>query len=452
MQTTKDYTKREMVALTSSSSTPNKSFDFMMNNNNLFGPFSSSSTSFSYLTTKEDALTQKKLVPGMNMNNNPEEHHEAVGIRKKASEDLEISVFGAEKYFNGDMDSDHSPRLVSPLQNPEISTERIFVGAKQSSKNSSETPSLRSESSWNSQSLLLRNKYEKKKNNKENSRCNSYLQEKDHKVSNKKSFLSNLGCRCVCSNWNSVDVVDEKRRNSGLKKIKTQMSFSADLTSEMKTHQQQQEAMLEQRKSLEIFGSPLIEKRIIQKKFPWEYSISAKAEERGVSAKYEQEEEDGSVSDLSSDLFEIESATGKAKPFLARQGSSNSDSPNCYAPSEVSIEWSVVTASVADYSVMSECATSPVKNRSFQIPRIPVISKPNRETAPQRRKSSGGGLLLGCKSHKSVRVSGDSYTSVNRTPSYVPRFPVEANPTSIETRRKISGSSVSQTQSPFLYI
>ncbi|ESQ35384.1 hypothetical protein EUTSA_v10009661mg [Eutrema salsugineum] len=445
-----------MVTLTSSSSTPNKSFDFLMNNNtsnslSLYGPFSSSSsTSFSYLTSKEDALTPKNLMSGMNRNIDPEEHHDVVGISKKASEDLEISVFGAEKYFNGDMDSDHSPRPVSPLPNPEVSIERIFIGPKQSSINSSETPSLRSESSWNSQSLLLQNKSEKKNKNKNNSSCNSFLQEKDvssnQKVSNKKSFLANLGCRCVCSNWNSVDVVDEQqRRNSGLKKIKTQLS------SEMKIHQQQQEAMLEQRKSLEIFGSPLIKKRIIQKKFPWEYSSSAKTEERGFSVKYEQEEEDGSVSDLSSDLFEIESVTGKAKPFLARQGSSDPESPNGYAPSEVSIAWSVVTASVADYSVMSECATSPVKNRSFQIPRIPLIAKSNRETAPQRRKSSSGGLLLGCKSHKYVRVSGDSYTSVNRTPSYAPRFPVEANPTSIETRRKISSSSFSHTHSPFLY-
>ncbi|KFK43670.1 hypothetical protein AALP_AA1G157900 [Arabis alpina] len=453
-----------MVTITSSSSTPNKSFDFMMNNNNsnnLFGPFSSSSTStsFSYLINKEDALPQKKLVNGMNMNT---EHNDVLGISKKASEDLEISVFGAEKYFNGDMDSDHtSPRPMSPLPNPEVTIERIIFGPKQSSKHSSETPSLRSESSWNSQSLLLQNKFEKKDKvkNKNNYSCNSYLQEKNaissnHKVSNnKKSFLSNLGCRCVCSGGNSVDVVDdEKRRSTVLKKIKTQLSFSGDLTSEMKLHHQQQQVMLEHRKSLEIFGSPLIEKRIISKKFPWEYSSAAKQEERGFGVKYEQEEEDGSVSDVSSDLFEIESSTGKAKPFLARQGSSDLDSPNGYAPSEVSIAWSVVTASVADYSVMSECATSPVKNRSFQIPRIPMIAKSSRETEPQRRKSSSGGLLMGCKSHKSVRVSGDSYTSVNRTPSYVPRFPVEGNPTSIETRRKISSSSVSQTQSPFLYI
>ncbi|KAL1207704.1 Protein PHYTOCHROME KINASE SUBSTRATE 2 [Cardamine amara subsp. amara] len=429
-----------MATLTSSSSTPNISFDFMRNNNNtnnLYGPFSSSSsTSFSYLTSKEDALTQKKIMSG--------------------SEDLEISVFGAEKYFNGDMDSDHSPRLVSPLLIPEVSIERIFVGPKQSSKNSSATPSLRSESSWNSQSLLLQNRLEKRNKNKNNSSwSSSYLQEKDvisnnQKVSNKKSFLSNLGCRCVCSNWSSVDVVDDKRRSSGLKKIKTQLSFSGDLRPEMKINQQQQQAILEQRKSLEIFGSPLAEKRSIQKKFPWEYSSSSKTNDHGFSLKHE-EEEDGNVSDISTDLFEIESLKGKAKPFLARQGSSDPDSPNGYAPSEVSIAWSVVTASVADFSVMSECATSPVRNRSFQIPRIPIMAKSNRETAPQRRKSSSGGLLLGCKSHKSVRVSGDSYTSVNRTPSYAPRFPVEANQSSMETRKKISSSSVSHTQSPFLY-
>ncbi|CAH8380949.1 unnamed protein product, partial [Eruca vesicaria subsp. sativa] len=297
-----------MVTLSSSSSsTPNTSFDFMMSNNSnsLHGPFSSSSTSFSYLTSKEDALTQKNL----NMDTNPEKDQDVVGLSKKASEEIEIGVFGAEKYFNGDMDSDNSSSLVSP------SIDRIFVGPMQSSKNSSETPSLRSESSWNSQSLLLHNKLEnnkKKKNLTKNPSCKSYLQEKDvssnQKVSNKKkSFLVNLGCKGVCSNWNAVDVVDDE------KKIKTQSSFSGNLSSEMKLHQQQQQAMSEQRKSLEIFGSPLIEKRIISKNFPWENSSSAKHEE----------EEDGSVSDLSSDLFEIESVTRKNKPYLARQESSD---------------------------------------------------------------------------------------------------------------------------------
>ncbi|KAF2590688.1 hypothetical protein F2Q70_00040079 [Brassica cretica] len=139
----------------------------------------------------------------MNMDNNPEEHQDVVGLSKKVSEDLEISVFGAEKYINGDMDSDHSPRLMCPLPNQEASIDRIFVGQKKNSKNSSETPSLRSESSWNSQSLLLQNKSENKmKNHNNSSVCNSHLQSQEknissnHKSNNKKSFLANLGCRC----------------------------------------------------------------------------------------------------------------------------------------------------------------------------------------------------------------------------------------------------------------
>ncbi|KAF3498102.1 hypothetical protein DY000_02055134 [Brassica cretica] len=170
------------------------------------------------------------------------------------------------------------------------------------------------------------------------------------------------------------------------------MRFYENLSSEMKLHQQQQEAILEQRKSLEIFGSPLIEKRIIRKQLPWDHSSSSKPEE------------DGTVSDLSSDLFEIERLTWMAKPFLARQESSEPESSDCYAPSEAT--------------------------------RNPKIAKSNR------RKPSSGGLLLGCKSHKSVRFSGDSYTSVNTIPSYVPRFPVEANPTNKYAHREESEGKI----------
>ena len=122
-----------------------------------------------------------------------------------------------------------------------------------------------------------------------------------------------------------MDVVNVQTGTSGLQKIKTQMRFSENLSSEMKLHQQQQEEILKQRKSLEIFGSPLIEKRIIRKQLPWDHSSSSKPEE------------DGTVSDLSSDLFEIKRLTWMAKPFLARQESSEPESSDCYAPSEVSL-------------------------------------------------------------------------------------------------------------------
>ncbi|KAL0693185.1 hypothetical protein Bca4012_060365 [Brassica carinata] len=396
-----------MVSLTSSSSsTPKISFDFTKNNisSSLNAPVSSS-----YLRSKEEAVvtTKKPTEPCKTLNINPKGDQELVDEKKmvkKALEDPEIGVFGAEKYFNGDMDSDQSSSVLS-LTNPEV--ER-FVLEKESEKKSTGAPSVRSESSWNSQSMLLQNKLE--------NTCNGYVQEKKNNsvqiqkvVNNKKNFLLNLGCKCSCSDGTSVDVDDKilVKRSSDLIKI------------------QKQEELV-QRKSLEV----------AQKKLtlpPWE-------------SRTEEEDSKSEGSDTSSDLFEIDNITGKPISFLARQGSD----PTCYAPSEVSIEWSIVTASAADFSVMSECATSPLgRNRFLQIPpRIPT------KTAPQRLKpNNGSGGFLSCKSHKSVMVSGDSdrRRSMNRTsPSYVPRHVHVMDSTkrkSFEASRRISNSS----PSPLLY-
>ncbi|CAD5317980.1 unnamed protein product [Arabidopsis thaliana] len=436
-----------MVTLTpSSASTPKTSFDFMKNNNSHSLYVSSSS----YLSSKEDALvtTKKLMEPSktLNMSINPkqEEFGDEKKMVKKAPEDPEIGVFGAEKYFNGDMDSDQGSSVLS-LTNPEV--ERTVVDSKQSAKKSTGTPSVRSESSWNSQSVLLQNKLVNS--------CNSSFKEKKNSngqiqkvTNNKKSFLANLGCKCACSDGDSVDV-DEKtsvKRSADPNISVITMRSSVDMNTELIKIQKQEE--LSQRKSLEVFGSPVaIEKKstVVQKKLPlppWK-------------SRTEEEDTKSEGSDSSSDLFEIEGLTGNPKPFLTRQGSDPA-SPTCYAPSEVSVEWSIVTASAADFSVMSECATSPVRrNRPTQIPRIPITAK----SAPQRRKSSsssgGNGFLMSCKSHKSVMVSGDldRRSSMNKTqPSYVPKFPMETTkPKSFETRRRISNSSISHTQSSLLY-
>ncbi|VYS51875.1 unnamed protein product [Arabidopsis thaliana] len=436
-----------MVTLTpSSASTPKTSFDFMKNNNSHSLYVSSSS----YLSSKEDALvtTKKLMEPSktLNMSINPkqEEFGDEKKMVKKAPEDPEIGVFGAEKYFNGDMDSDQGSSVLS-LTNPEV--ERTVVDSKQSAKKSTGTPSVRSESSWNSQSVLLQKELVNS--------CNSSFKEKKNSngqiqkvTNNKKSFLANLGCKCACSDGDSVDV-DEKtsvKRSADPNISVITMRSSADMNTELIKIQKQEE--LSQRKSLEVFGSPVaIEKKssVVQKKLPlppWK-------------SRTEEDDTKSEGSDSSSDLFEIEGLTGNPKPFLTRQGSDPA-SPTCYAPSEVSVEWSIVTASAADFSVMSECATSPVRrNRPTQIPRIPITAK----SAPQRRKSSsssgGNGFLMSCKSHKSVMVSGDldRRSSMNKTqPSYVPRFPMETTkPKSFETRRRISNSSISHTQSSLLY-
>lgn len=342
------------------------------------------------------------------------------------------------------MDSDQGSSVLS-LTNPEV--ERTVVDSKQSAKKSTGTPSVRSESSWNSQSVLLQNKLVNS--------CNSSFKEKKNSngqiqkvTNNKKSFLANLGCKCACSDGDSVDVEEKTsvKRSADPNISVITMRSSADMNTELIKIQKQEE--LSQRKSLEVFGSPVaIEKKssVVQKKLPlppWK-------------SRTEEDDTKSEGSDSSSDLFEIEGLTGNPKPFLTRQGSDPA-SPTCYAPSEVSVEWSIVTASAADFSVMSECATSPVRrNRPTQIPRIPITAK----SAPQRRKSSsssgGNGFLMSCKSHKSVMVSGDldRRSSMNKTqPSYVPRFPMETTkPKSFETRRRISNSSISHTQSSLLY-
>ncbi|CAH8387556.1 unnamed protein product [Eruca vesicaria subsp. sativa] len=363
--------------------TPKTSFDFTKNSNNssLSVPvLSSSSASSSYLRSKEETKKLMEPCKTLDMNINPKQDQELghkMIMVKKAPEDPEIGVFGAEKYFNGDMDSDQSSSVLS-LTNPEV--ERFHVDSKQSENKSTGTPSVLSESSWNSQSILLQNKLVKN--------CNSSLHDKKN---NKKSFLSNLGCK-----FDVDDKISVKRSN------------------DQKIHTQDE---LVQRKSPKVFGSRI-------------------------------EEEEDTKSDSGSDLFEIENLTEKPKHLLTRQGSDPA-SPTCYTPSEVSIEWSIVTASVADFSCMSECATSPVRrNRSSQIPNT-------AKNAPERSSSSRRGGFLSCKSDQSVMVSSgsDKRSNMNKTsPSYVPRFSMETTkPKSFETRRRISNNSITHTPSSLMY-
>ncbi|CAH8355296.1 unnamed protein product [Eruca vesicaria subsp. sativa] len=414
-----------MVTLISSSaSTPKISFDFTKNNVPVSSP--------SYLISKEDAVvtTKKLMEPSktLTMNTNPKDDQE-IGdekkmVKKKATEDPEIGVFGAEKYFSGDMDSDQSSSVLS-LTNPEV--ERFVVELKQTEKKSTGTPSVCTESSWNSQSMLLKNKLVNS--------CNGSVQEKkansgQTQNNNKKTFLSNLRCKC-CSDVNSVDVYDKTSSVSTGNKIENQMSSSMNLNKELIKIQKQEE--LVHRKSPEVFGSPVnIEKKLTLP--PWE-------------SRRKEEDTKSEGSDSSSDLFEIDNLTGKPKSFLTRQVSD-------YAPSEVSIEWSVVTESAAGFSVMSECATSPVRrNRSSLIPKVTT----NTNTAKKPNTSRNGGFLLSCKSYKSVMVSNgsDRRSNMNKnktSPSYVPRFPMETTkPKSLETRRRISNSSNPHTHPSPLY-
>ncbi|KAI5420002.1 hypothetical protein KIW84_043974 [Lathyrus oleraceus] len=382
---------------------------------------------------------------------------------EKTEESGEIGVFGAEKYFNRKV-------VETPRASTKYLPRRDETMATKTRKYQVEygTSSISSVSTtMNSQNAFL--KTDSVKNSKD----------KVHA----KTVLSSLGLKCYCSDKNSVDISDhageisfdnksskygevhgkttpKKVFNLGLdddvsikiRKPSSELFINKDvffqkqeslsvglnsgknsLASNSRDHLVKMKIPSYEentpRKSLEVFGSPnpilinnkrsslSIDKRLI---FP------SKMEEI-VDANYD--DDDGS--DASSDLFEIESLKEKSSNnFLTRQTSdaaSSCVSPTCYAPSEASIEWSVVTASAA---VISDCED---QMSEFTV-RSPI--KAPREI-PRRRP----GILLGCKSHKAVRVAGDAFITYgkqslspnissrnkNNTNSHVARFSGETN-------------------------
>lgn len=487
-----------MITVTSTckSSLP-QTLSYESNNNNLRDASFSS-----YLNGAEENFVNKLVESSQNLNPTIASQEEQHYLHKKKEEDEEIGIFSAEKYFNGAMDN--SPRLpkVSASNHQYVKDDQIKV-APVKTKIQPGTPSVRSESSWNSQSALLQ------------SALKNPFPKQINKVQ-RKSFFAGLRCKCSCSDKDSVDInehvgetsfkksancstvqgkaitkepiissqpidtVQNDKPAGGLTKedlgLNTENCFSfptmnsggEDLPIKVHFGEEEQEE-IKPKKSLEVFGCPVMEKR--NKSLSLEGRLSMlswgatpRLEEMEFSATPGGESYNDAASDASSDLFEIESLTGKANPFLARQGSdatSGCATPTaCYAPSEASIEWSVVTASAAEFSVMSDyeelrpptTATSPMKTFS-------VASNAKTRTItelPKRRPS----ISLGCKSHKAVRVAGDAYTTnekaanydarIRRVPdSFTPmtRFQAEAKLTGFDSRQRQHAHALAATRS-----
>ncbi|GLU17085.1 hypothetical protein SLE2022_334810 [Rubroshorea leprosula] len=374
-----------------------------------------------------------------------EEHRDYLGT-KKEEEDGEIGVFGAEKYFNGVI-GEGTPRTLSmdsARKHHYFKAEEIGLDPMKPKFIPYGTPSVRSESSWNSQSALLWNI------------IRDPLRRKTNRVQGK-SFLSSIRCKCYCSDKDSVDVDEQigeiSFKTSTGKQIKNlpRMKNSFDNGKPFSEPWIKDDPFTfpiansgvgilplkipfqeEDRKSLEVFGSPVLGKRNkllnIEKRIrmlSWDANPTMDEAEFSATCRLNCNDTE---SDASSDLFEIESLTGKlTNPFLARTVSDTATSgcispPHCYAPSEASIEWSVVTASAVDYSAMSDSeerrssvttATSPV--RTFP-PALNGKTGNNREM--QRRRSNS---FLGCKSQKALRVAGDVYR-LNEKANFDPRM------------------------------
>ncbi|KAL4586829.1 hypothetical protein LXL04_011473 [Taraxacum kok-saghyz] len=328
---------------------------------------------------------------------------------KKKVEDGEIGIFGAEKYFKGAMDEQLPTPRTSQIINPTGTSHHPKENQIQNHeeppklKTGSATPSVRSESSWNSRSGLLVNNY--------NRRIPRYQKEKTSSV---KSLLASIGCNC--NDNASVKIVEKKVLVKELSKppaklaggftdnkmgTKKEDSFMFPILNTFPTAKTGAPEMEEsdithvktRRNSSEAFGSPVLEKG--KKSFSLERKLTMLNWD-GVTPRAENiGENNDAASDASSDLFEIESfSTNGNNSFLARQVSNgrSSNATNGYAPSEASIAWSVVTASVAGFSITSDYEDNTPTSRTSH----------NME-----RMIKGTGILSGCTNHKSVRVAGE---------------------------------------------
>lgn len=187
------------------------SFESSNNNNNHLRDASFSS----YLNSSEETVMRKLR----------ESNHQDVTTPITKQEDDEIGVFGAEKYFNGGIDSEQeTPRVITNKQqnsrrlisykkdedvehlNPVVMTRPKVHGP----------PSVRSESSWNSQSILL-NTLKK----------TPPRLVKNKKLINGKSFLFGA-CKCSCSDKNSVDIEDHQVGEISFSRASTTMKSTSN--------------------------------------------------------------------------------------------------------------------------------------------------------------------------------------------------------------------------------
>ncbi|XP_038999395.1 protein PHYTOCHROME KINASE SUBSTRATE 1-like [Hibiscus syriacus] len=390
----------------------------------------------------EENYLRKLSSSSPNITTNQDEHYHP-GLKKE--EDREIGVFGAEKYFNGGIHAE-SPRITkidTITKTLECVKDEGIINIEPIKPVTHQgTLSVRSESSWNSQSALLQGVM-RNPPGKKLSKLNG------------KGFLSGLaGCKCYCSGRKSIDI-DEVQVGEISFKSHGKQTKTATIMASLEVNKPVPEPWMKEeiftfpatnsgmgirpvkvsfqgdvdeigRKSLEVFGSPVLGRRNksmnIERRLKMLSCDSTPKVEGNENPKGDYND---AQSDASSDLFEIESLTGKANPFFVKQASdvaSGCATPTtCYAPSEASIEWSVVTASAVDFSVMSDyeelrpSRTLPSPLNTFLTTTRHESTKTDKEF--RRHLFSG---LLGCNSQKAVDVAGDAHKTNEKAAGFNP--------------------------------
>ncbi|XP_050220978.1 protein PHYTOCHROME KINASE SUBSTRATE 3-like [Mercurialis annua] len=381
--------------------------------------------SFAYLTKAQQSfvvkLTESSQFP----------HPDVSFAQQTRVEQDETSVFGAEKYFNMKIEEDQVSDKPVPdhtIENRRVSLERMR------SKSRLGTPSVNSESSWNSQTALL-----------PSSKISLPETCKQKRVNQERWFFPVFSCKGSCSDDKSASIdhtnanahqgiqaacdtavtdgkkqsqsrfltKDDQYRTPSLKRedyfvLPTVNSGVQNLPVNQNLKIKQKAIEEDPRKSIEVFGSHKIKAEDIASNLErklsvltWDAIPFPKAQNLPTNnSGSSQIFEDGAESDVSSDLFEIENISCSTQPIYTKQNCDGITPAGCvtpvsrYAPSETSIAWSVVTASAADFSAAE-----------FDEKKVAEMSVNSGSTPRIRRANS----LLGCKNQKAVEVAESTY-------------------------------------------
>ncbi|KAL2455469.1 Protein PHYTOCHROME KINASE SUBSTRATE 3 [Abeliophyllum distichum] len=342
---------------------------------------------FSYLNTAVENFVFK--VPGLIQDAAPafSFHQETpcpITLERTKYKDDEIGVFGADNYFKVKLDRVRAEPPVGS-RNPSVCSQ---------------------ESSWSSQNASLQN----------TCRIETQTRQKKRFV---RRFFAGLCCQGPCFNKKSFHIneivapgtiSESKPTRTGSKRV-DHFTFpipntgAENLTVE---EESKEEKLDEPRRSLEVFslGSSSVKgdvARNLERKLSmltWD-AFPKSGQNLTISTPANTTICDDMASDASSDLFEIENISGTAYSKLKLESDQDhmsscmSPSPTMqYAPSEASIEWSVVTASAADYSSV----ISDYDEKKVSVARERISMDGTQKTSKTR--NSGG--LLGCKNEKAA--------------------------------------------------
>ncbi|KAL9688687.1 hypothetical protein QQ045_033110 [Rhodiola kirilowii] len=347
------------------------------------------------------------------------------------SPDDEIGVFRADKYFNEGLEDGQKPKESSGFRRFAVEGNKEDSVAR--SNISLGTPSIRSESSsWHSQTALLHSFPSQVPGRRSTG-----------EMQRKKSFLSGFTSRCSCISKKSLKVDDDHliskectrqriNRADQLLQVRTTSPRTSQMKDSQMLYPSVTPSLLELDKAMgssthssqsllkgntecsryntDSFNAPATGK--VRKSISLDRKINLlknpRSEDVRIASTISVEYYTDAESDASSDLFEIDSFTGHRKSSFSGQIPDSSASgyatpTTCYAPSEASIDWSVATASAADFSLQSDC-------EEFKPPMPAPITRTNKYTVTDKHKQTtenAGHSLMDSTNHKGVRVSGN---------------------------------------------